>query len=203
MIELYKLGPSAQPIVDMAKGFERRRCNHREAIENEPCVESVVGETNKHRYVIATQSTNLRNNLRKIPAVPVVHINRSVMVLEPCSEATRNAKNQSDVAAMGVREPEARALASTSAPAVPEPVHRRKIAKAPNPLSVKKKKIAPPGPDTKQRPKSEAPAAKSQKRPRDTNENLGEDKKMTEGKPAESGGHRRKRRRKEPSTPVA
>ena len=43
MVELYKLGPSAQHVVDLAKGFERRRCNHREAIENELCVEGVVG----------------------------------------------------------------------------------------------------------------------------------------------------------------
>lgn len=111
MVELYKLGPSAQHVVDLAKQFERRRCNHREAIENEPCVESVVGThlrylhhlsrtdyllgpTNKHRYVIATQSTDLRDKLRKIPAVPLVHINRSVMVLEPRSEATMKAKDQ-------------------------------------------------------------------------------------------------------------
>lgn len=111
MVELYKLGPSAQHVVDLAKQFERRRCNHREAIENEPCVEGVVGmhlyycchfgrtnhpsgPTNKHRYVIATQSTDLRDKLRKIPAVPLVHINRSVMVLEPRSEATVKAKDQ-------------------------------------------------------------------------------------------------------------
>ena len=45
MVELYKLGPSAQHIVDLAKQFERRKCNHREAIENEPCIESVVGKS--------------------------------------------------------------------------------------------------------------------------------------------------------------
>ncbi|KAF8604599.1 hypothetical protein BDV93DRAFT_537684 [Ceratobasidium sp. AG-I] len=143
MVELYKLGPSAQHVVDLAKQFERRRCNHREAIENEPCVEGVVGPTNKHRYVIASQSTDLRDKLRKIPAVPLVHINRSVMVLEPRSEATMKAKDQSDVAGMSVRVSEARVLASTSVPAPTEPVHHRKIAKAPNPLSIKRKKSIP------------------------------------------------------------
>ncbi|KAG9120970.1 hypothetical protein FRC07_003279 [Ceratobasidium sp. 392] len=202
MVELYKLGPSAQPVVDMAKGFERRRCNHRDAIENEPCVESVVGETNKHRYVIATQSADLRNKLRQIPAVPVVHVNRSVMVLEPCSEATMNAKQQSDVAAMGVRELEAKALASTSAPSAPEPVHRRKAAKAPNPLSVKKKKPVPTSLDTtKQRSKSEVLPTKLQKRPRDVNEHEGEER-ATNKLEGSGAGHKRKRRRKETSTPV-
>lgn len=51
-----------------------------------------VGETNKHRYVLATQSQELRQKLRTIPAVPIVHVNRSVMILEPPSDATLRAK---------------------------------------------------------------------------------------------------------------
>jgi U3 small nucleolar RNA-associated protein 23 len=51
-----------------------------------------TGETNKHRYAIATQSQPLRAKLRLIPAVPIVHINRSVMILEPPSDATLKAK---------------------------------------------------------------------------------------------------------------
>ena len=51
-----------------------------------------TGETNKHRYVLATQSQELRTKLRAIPAVPVVHVNRSVMILEPPSDATLRAK---------------------------------------------------------------------------------------------------------------
>ena len=54
----------------------------------------IPGETNKHRYVIATQSHPLRVSLRTIPGVPIVHINRSVMVLEPASEATLQFKQR-------------------------------------------------------------------------------------------------------------
>ena len=53
---------------------------------------AAAGETNKHRYVLATQSTTLRTKLRAIPAVPIVHVNRSVMILEPPSDATLRAK---------------------------------------------------------------------------------------------------------------
>jgi U3 small nucleolar RNA-associated protein 23 len=60
MVELYKLGPSAQHIVDMAKGFERRRCNHREAIENEPCVVGVVGMSSRNHY--GSDLTNYRRD---------------------------------------------------------------------------------------------------------------------------------------------
>ena len=44
IVELYKLGPSHQRTVDLAKTFERRKCNHREAIPGEDCIKSVVGE---------------------------------------------------------------------------------------------------------------------------------------------------------------
>jgi hypothetical protein len=47
-----------------------------------------------HRYVIATQSHPLRVDLRAIPGVPIVHINRSVMVLEPASDVTLQFKQR-------------------------------------------------------------------------------------------------------------
>ncbi|CAE6446715.1 hypothetical protein ACGC1H_002910 [Rhizoctonia solani] len=203
MVELYKLGPSAQHIVDLAKLFERRKCNHREAIENEPCIDSVIGETNKHRYVVASQSTDLRNKLRKIPAVPLVHINRSVMVLEPRSEATIKAKDQSESTNMSVTESEAKVLTSTSAPTPAAPAHRRKIAKGPNPLSMKKKKPAvTPEDHKKQLSKSHLSISKPEKRKRDSeqardtsrnNEGFVEEGTLLQGG---DSGHKRKRRRK-------
>jgi len=33
-----------QPVVDLAKGFERRKCNHREAISGDACLENVIGK---------------------------------------------------------------------------------------------------------------------------------------------------------------
>lgn len=40
--ELYLQGKSQQPAVDLAKTFERRKCNHREAIPGDECLSSVV-----------------------------------------------------------------------------------------------------------------------------------------------------------------
>ena len=40
---LYKLGKDYQAITNLAKTFERRRCNHREAIEEHLCIKDVVG----------------------------------------------------------------------------------------------------------------------------------------------------------------
>jgi len=48
--ELYLQGKAQQPAVDLAKTFERRKCNHKEAIPGDECLASVVGTTKKHLY---------------------------------------------------------------------------------------------------------------------------------------------------------
>lgn len=107
---------------------------------------------------------------------------------------------------MSIRESEARALASTSAPTPPESVHRRKIAKAPNPLSMKKKKSTSIGSNSaKERPKANNSPADSLKRRRDTDgalvrpQNGGNDspEDKLDSSTNTGGGHKRKRRRKD------
>ncbi|KAF8559251.1 hypothetical protein OG21DRAFT_1493186 [Imleria badia] len=134
--ELYLQGKSQQAVIDLAKSFERRKCNHREAILEDECISSVIGDSNKHRYVVATQSHALRVKLRLIPAVPIVHINRAVMILEPPSDATLKAKQQNEENAF---QPSVAELATIRADNPAEPHRRRKGPKGPNPLSVKKK----------------------------------------------------------------
>jgi rRNA-processing protein FCF1 len=43
IVELYEMGKDRQAAVDLAKDFERRKCNHREAIEGSTCLREVVG----------------------------------------------------------------------------------------------------------------------------------------------------------------
>jgi len=139
IVELYKLGPTEQEAVDLAKSFERRKCNHREAISSDECIASVVGEANKHRYVIACQSQPMRVRLRSIPGVPIVHLNRSVMVLEPPSDATLEAKRDTEEKALLPSAPERGQVVGPGAEEPPK--KKRKGPKGPNPLSVKKKKV--------------------------------------------------------------
>lgn len=44
MEALYALGRDFQPVVDIAKRCERRKCNHREKKEPHDCIRDVVGE---------------------------------------------------------------------------------------------------------------------------------------------------------------
>ncbi|PVG04820.1 PIN domain-like protein [Serendipita vermifera] len=143
MVELYKMGKERQPAVDMAKEFERRKCNHREAIDGSECMESVVGDKNKHRYVVASQSHQLRVKLRKVQAVPLVHIKQSVMVLEPPSDETLRVKSEMTEEGLKVPESEKQHLPTTTTNQAPLPIKKHKKAKGPNPLSVKKKKPKP------------------------------------------------------------
>ena len=79
--------------IEVAKQAERRRCGHHEL--DEPlseleCITSVLDPkgsgTNKHRYVVATQEREVRAAMRAVAGVPLVYINRSVMVMEPMAE---------------------------------------------------------------------------------------------------------------------
>ncbi|PPQ76409.1 hypothetical protein CVT24_012626 [Panaeolus cyanescens] len=149
--ELYLQGKEQQPAVDLAKTFERRRCNHREPIAGDECLASVIGDKNKHRYVVASQSQPLRARLRSIPAVPLVHMNRAVMVLEPPSDTTLRAKTLNEEQKLHASAPDI-ALAGPSQ-TVQSPPKKKKGPKGPNPLSMKKKKA--PEPAQQQPPKTD------------------------------------------------
>ncbi|CAK7270169.1 hypothetical protein SEPCBS57363_003967 [Sporothrix epigloea] len=89
--------PGINRAIDLAKTFERRRCGHRpddfaEALSTLGCLSHVVDEKgrgeNKHRYVVASQDQSVRRYMRTVSGVPLIYINRSVMIMEPMSEMT-------------------------------------------------------------------------------------------------------------------
>lgn len=84
--------PGVSYLIDKAKTYERRRCGHLPEDYPEPlsaheCIKAVVdskdNKTNKHRYVVASQDIEVRKAMRAIQGVPLVYINRSVMIMEP------------------------------------------------------------------------------------------------------------------------
>ena len=149
---LYKLGPEYQKQVNTAKTFERRRCNHREALDPDECLKDVIGPTNKHNYVLAAQSAPLRIALQKVPGLPIVHFNpRQVPVLSPPSIATTRTKNEMEEKKRKEGEMGAEVVdgdnvigGSTSTARVAGEVRGKRKTKAPNPLSMRKKKAEQP-----------------------------------------------------------
>ncbi|GAA5969645.1 hypothetical protein JCM11641_008191 [Rhodosporidiobolus odoratus] len=160
---LYEGGDDTQAAVDAAKGFERRKCNHFKARPEEECILAMAGAENKNRYVFATQSLDLRQNLRKVPGSPIIYIARSVMLLESPSDQTMQKKIRNESAKLHVSAEELSQITGQPLPSPPseddEPApattanadggvsseepkkkKRQRGPKGPNPLSVKKKK---------------------------------------------------------------
>ena len=91
------------------KRLEHRACYHSEAVPSRECIKSLIGtplhtsqyvtpnhigSENKHHFVVATQDTRLRSDLRSRPGVPLVYINQVVMILEqPSGVSIADAKS--------------------------------------------------------------------------------------------------------------
>lgn len=149
MQELYNT--KNQNLIEIGKSFERRRCNHppQSPLPPHECIKSIViidGE-NKHRYIVASDNEKLRWSLRKIPGIPLIYMNRSVMVMEPLSKASAQVSRRLEKGKLsaglndvkvGLKVPEK--INNEPESDVTQKTKRKKGPKGPNPLSVKKKK---------------------------------------------------------------
>ncbi|KAK7206244.1 Fcf1-domain-containing protein [Myxozyma melibiosi] len=111
---LYDRGPDAKEAIEIAKTFERRRCNHLETpLSQAECLNAVVNikGKNKHRYVVATQDPRVRGQFRGVAATPLIYINRSVIIMEPMSPATVAAAKrlEEEKLSAGLNNPRSRA----------------------------------------------------------------------------------------------
>lgn len=187
-----------QYAIDTAKDFERRRCNHREPIPPRECIESItiIDGENKHRYIVAAQDMETRKVLRKVPGIPLVFMNRLVMVMEPLSHASarytanferkkltlglNNAKTagiqQLAVQQLAALVPGVLASTEESEPTSSNS-NKRKGPKEPNPLSIKKKKVEQPRPE----PKVKKTRRKTKSNKKDDTERVTESKGSEQG----------------------
>ena len=186
--------PTKEALILTAKSMERRRCNHHVLDDPLPtleCFASVIdpkkSQTNKNRYVVASQDEDVRRYCRGIKGVPLVFVKRSVMVMEPMAASSANAREgmerekfRSGLKTRGIRpigkrkrdeddngenageDHEARSMAERDE----KTGKRRKVRgpKEPNPLSVKKSK-KPLVADQKGRTKGEDHIAGSPEQP--------------------------------------
>lgn len=140
-----------QGAIELAKSFERRRCNHppKEPETPKECIESVVNVNgqNKHRYVVATQDIEIRRLLRRTPGVPLVYTSRSVMVMEPLSDASAKVSKavEEDKLFKGLNDPRNASAKARDSEESKQEVTKKKPRgpKQPNPLSIKKKTKRP------------------------------------------------------------
>jgi U3 small nucleolar RNA-associated protein 23 len=98
-------GVSAAIQQGYSEQFERRRCGHHPDEYPEPlsaleCLSEVVDPKdtgiNKHRYVVASNEHEVRASLRLVRGVPLIYINRSVMIMEPMAEGTSQQRSREE-----------------------------------------------------------------------------------------------------------
>lgn len=166
MRHLYAADPKNETVIEHAKNFERRRCNHHtldKPLSTIECMKSVVdpkdSKINKFRYVLATQDSKVRGYMRTIPGVPLIYLKRSVMIMEPMAGATEQVKTREDKLKLrsGLKGRKSLASEAASTPiirisdqddsddAAAAKVLKKKRKRGPsepNPLSVKKAKTA-------------------------------------------------------------
>jgi U3 small nucleolar RNA-associated protein 23 len=174
-----KSEPGVSEAIEVAKGLERRRCGHHPDDHPEPldtlqCMAEVVDPNatghNKHRYVVASQSLDVRSMLRSVRGVPLIYIRRSVMILEPMADESaqmrqreergkfraelkrslwkRKREEQEDDKADDENRKTAESGEGSTEMQSPEKKKKKKKfgTKGPNPLSIKKAKKAVTGP---------------------------------------------------------
>ncbi|KAH6671213.1 Fcf1-domain-containing protein [Halenospora varia] len=181
--------PGVSYLIDKSKTYERRRCGHRpedypNPLSAKDCLASVVdpkgSKHNKNRYVVASQELEVRKHMRGIMGVPLVYINRSVMIMEPMAESSSENRDREERGKFraglkrgsgslkrkredGENEGDVKEQIGDSGDDVPKKKKKTKGPKGPNPLSVmKSKKPKKEEGDDKKRPITETEASHQQ-----------------------------------------
>jgi U3 small nucleolar RNA-associated protein 23 len=143
--ELRTLGEDFMGAALAAKRLEKRRCTHGgNPVNAADCIKEIIGDSNQFNYCVATQDLQLRDYLRRIPGIPLIYINRSVMILEPPSPATENKVKEIEYNKTIPTNYESTIIKNnTKQPEEAPKSKKRKGPKQPNPLSCKKKKVNP------------------------------------------------------------
>ncbi|CAI2168228.1 6875_t:CDS:2 [Funneliformis geosporum] len=148
LAEIKKLGKDEFGTVTALSNLERRGCIHRHnPVSSAECIASIIETDNPNNYCVATQNGSLRERFRVVPGVPLLYINRSVLIIEPPSYATIQKAKQVESAKTYMSAEELSFLTKTNSDTAKrqagaeKPKKKRKGPKQPNPLSCKKKRI--------------------------------------------------------------
>ena len=125
------------------KRFSQRNCGHkRERKSAVDCLLSLIGESNEHHYIVATQDEDLQTSASAIPGAPLLHIIRNTIVLKNPSEDTKEKVEEIVRQQTDLTPHETAVLEELDSKLIREEVKRRKRKRpgGPNPLSIKKRK---------------------------------------------------------------
>lgn len=136
---------SEDPVVTgapfVARRLELRRCRHDEPKSVIDCFLDLIGDDNPFHYGVASADEELKGEMRKVPGVPIVYMERVFPLLEAPTALSLSIMDKKEKAKLRVNPIEAalikRELGDVAQPKLP-PKHKKKKIKGPNPLSVKR-----------------------------------------------------------------
>lgn len=146
----------------------------------------MVGHRNNKKYVVATQDVELRKRLRRVPGVPLVYMNRAVLVLEKQSDASLRFQSNVESTKRAPAKWERRIIQHKNTTdksrrteegtrAAPVKKKQRKGPSGPNPLSAKRKKNVGASSAASSSTKSDHARRKKKRRRRRKRRNLKEE----------------------------
>ncbi|EEY59702.1 rRNA-processing protein, putative [Phytophthora infestans T30-4] len=148
--ELKTLGEATKEAYDLAKSFKvaeaynQSEADKQETVDVSKYIQNIIGEKNERKFVVCTQEVELRKALRLVPGVPLLYLNRSVLVFEEISRATLAIVRQEEKANMAKldvnekRKLEQMQEGESGESQEEQQRLQKKRAKGPNPLAVKK-----------------------------------------------------------------
>ncbi|KAJ2519463.1 hypothetical protein H4217_002663 [Coemansia sp. RSA 1939] len=165
-------GEHRSKAIAVSKGFEKRRCPHKDPVPGSQCISEILGDENRYNYCVAVQDEMLRARLRKVPGVPLVCVKQSTMVLEKPQDVVKQMADSKSREKLGLSDLERKMLEAVKKKdreeklALMPPKHKKKKKgpKGPNPLSMKKSKkgVSTPSSDkTKSKQTTKPPSGSS------------------------------------------
>ncbi|KAL3662643.1 hypothetical protein V7S43_012490 [Phytophthora oleae] len=148
--ELKMLGETTKEAYDLAKSFKVAEAyDQDDSSDDKPVdvskhIQSIIGAKNERKFVVCTQEVELRKALRLVPGVPLMYLNRSVLVFEEISRATLAIVRQEEKANMAKLDVNEKRKLEQMQEGESGENHeeqqrlQKKRAKGPNPLSMKK-----------------------------------------------------------------
>ncbi|KAG7401789.1 Small subunit processome component [Phytophthora boehmeriae] len=149
--ELEMLGEATREAYDVAKTFkiaepydQQDEDGDKTSVDVSKTIQAIIGDKNERKFVVCTQEVELRKALRSVPGVPLLYLNRSVLVFEEISRATLaivRKEEKANMSKLDVNEKRKLEQIQDGDRDGDSQEHQRltkKRAKGPNPLSMKK-----------------------------------------------------------------
>lgn len=125
----------------LARRMELRRCRHEPALSGTECIKSLLGEDNQFHYGVASDDEGLKEIVRRTAGVPLIYMERVFPLLETPGRVTLEALARKEQARLHVHPIEAAVIQKEFGPLAaeePSKKYKKKKARGPNPLAVKK-----------------------------------------------------------------